>query len=111
MNKRAKKLNTITKTGAGVDFKLRVVLIREGVAIVAYVPALDLTTHGDSEDDAVQAAQEAAAAFLDELSKMNTLEDILLDLGWQKDGESEAFPYTPPEVIHAARSVHVQCHA
>lgn len=104
-------MDTIRKTGIGVDFNLGVVLIREGANIAAWVPALDLTTHGDSEEDAVRAAQEAAKAFLDELAEMGTLEDVLLDLGWQKDGESESFPYTPPEVIHAVRSVHVQCHA
>lgn len=102
-------MQSIKKSNESIEFNLGVVLIREGENYIANIPALDLCTHGDSEEDAIQAAEEAATAFLDALHEMGTFEDVLMELGWEKDGDDE-MPYVPPEVIHAYYSVKVPCH-
>jgi predicted RNase H-like HicB family nuclease len=66
-----------------VEVSLDVLLIKEGDYIVSYCPALNLSSFGDTEDDAKQGFDEAVNIFLDELKKRGTLVDVLLNLGWQ----------------------------
>lgn len=93
-----------------MQFQLDITVLKEGDSYAAYVPALDLSTHGDSLEDALKAGSEAASIFLEELKKMGTLEEVLLELGWHKVKNSE-YPMAPPEVIHATKSIRVSCHA
>lgn len=59
-----------------------VIFVQEGEYIVAYCPALDLSSYGLSERDAKDSFDAALKIFLDETEKKGTLERILLDLGW-----------------------------
>jgi predicted RNase H-like HicB family nuclease len=108
-------MDRIYEKGGSIAFNLGLVLIKEGDTFVAYIPALDLSTHGESEKDAIKAAEEVANIFLAELTNMGTFEDVLLDLGWQKKKKAQPsttpFQFIPPEVIHASYSVRVSCHA
>lgn len=72
-----------TDDGQLVGFTLAVFYHKEGDTCVAYIPALDLTTHGDDDADVKQAAVESARAFIQELEKMGTTEEVLLELGWR----------------------------
>lgn len=65
-----------------VDVSLDVLLIKEGDYIVSYCPALNLSSFGDSEQDAREAFDEALTIFLSDVSKKGTLEKVLLNLGW-----------------------------
>ncbi len=65
-----------------VEVKVEVDLIREGDYIVAYCPALELSSFGTDESDARLAFDEALEIFFEETIEMGTLENILLDLGW-----------------------------
>ena len=78
-----------------VELSVEVALIKEGDYIVAYCPALELSSFGDTEQDAQQAFEEALEIFLEETSARGTLEKVLLDLGWglRKLPDVE---YTPP---------------
>lgn len=93
------------------DFELLVVSHVEKGIHVAYLPALDLCTHGDDADDAVKAAGWAAKVFIEELVEMGTIEEVLLELGWSKiqsPSENE-FPYKPP--FFTSTKVSLPCHA
>ncbi len=78
-----------------MKFALNVSIIREGDSFVAYSPALDLSTVGDSLEEAHERFNEAVGIFFEEITKNETLDEVLLDLGWQKDGDK----FTPPIVV------------
>lgn len=65
-----------------VEVNVEVALIKEGDYIVAYCPALELSSFGINEQDAQQAFEEALEIFFEETCELGTLENILLDLGW-----------------------------
>lgn len=77
-------MSNYIKTGgeATVEASVEVQLIKEGDYFVSYCPALELSSFGDSEEDATKGFEEALAIFFDELHKRGTLEKVLLNLGW-----------------------------
>lgn len=48
-----------------VELSLEVQLIKEGDYIVAYCPSLELSSYGDSEEDAKTAFEEVLKIFID----------------------------------------------
>lgn len=93
-----------------LNFQLDMNVIKEGDVYAAYIPALDLCTHGDSVEDALKAGAEAASIFLAELKEMGTLNEVLEELGWKRLNGSDP-QFVPPEIIHATRSVNLPCPA
>ncbi|MEI7740913.1 MAG: type II toxin-antitoxin system HicB family antitoxin [bacterium] len=76
--------------------KLPVTIFKEGNAYVAYSPALDLSTCGNSEEDAKRMWHEIVDIFFEEHIRMGTLEQVLKDLGWKKVKKI----MVPPEVVN-----------
>ena len=72
-----------------------VTFLREGEQFVAYSPALDLSTAGDSLAQAQSRFAEAAQLFFEECFKTGTLSEVLTDLGWS----SIKGRLTPPVVV------------
>jgi hypothetical protein len=60
-----------------------VVFFREGRSVIAYSPAVDLSTCGTTVEKAGAAFKEATQLFFEELVAMGTLEIVLKDLGWR----------------------------
>jgi len=77
------------------QLNLPVSFIRESDQFVAYTPALDLSTSGATLEDAKKNFTEAVELFFEETVAMGTLEDVLLDLGWEKQEHT----FIPPIVI------------
>ena len=77
------------------SLNLPVSFLRESDQFVAYTPALDLSTSGHTLEEAKKNFTEAVELFFDEVISMGTLEDVLLDLGWQKQEHS----FVPPVVV------------
>ncbi|MCJ7426117.1 MAG: hypothetical protein MUO17_03150 [Dehalococcoidales bacterium] len=69
---------------AGVEAKIPVLFFEEGKKVIAYSPALDLSSCGDSEEQARQRFAEAAMIFLNEITEMGTLSEVLEEYGWHK---------------------------
>jgi hypothetical protein len=67
-----------------IKFNLPVSIIKENSRYVAYTSALDLSTCGKTIKIAKDRFDEAVNIFFEELIKNETLEQVLLDLGWQK---------------------------
>ena len=78
-----------------MSFSLPVSILKEGSRYVAYTPALDLSTSGNDESQVKIRFGEAIQLFFEELIKEGTLEEVLLELGWQRVDEE----WKPPEVI------------
>lgn len=83
---------------------LPVIFLREGKRFIAYTPALDLSTSGKSFAEAKRRFEEIAQVFFDEIGRMGTLEEVLLNLGWQKEERK----FIPPTVVaHESQRVRI----
>jgi predicted RNase H-like HicB family nuclease len=74
--------NVIKTDGSVVNVSLEVQLFKEGDYIVSYCSALELSSFGQTEDEAKQGFEGALGTFLEETSNRGTLEKVLLDPGW-----------------------------
>ena len=63
-------------------FDLPVAVFRDGETYVAHCPAVDLSSYGDSEPEALRHFKEAWSLFLEECTSRGTLTDVLTSLGW-----------------------------
>lgn len=77
---------------------LGVIFFKEGEKFIAYSPALDLSSCGDSFAQAKKRFSEVANIFLDETIKMGTLEDVFTDCGWKKVSRPQKH-WVPPAII------------
>lgn len=77
------------------SFNLPVSFLRESDQFVAYTPALDLSTSGNTLEEAKKNFTEAVEIFFDEVISMGTLEDVLLNLGWKKQNND----FFPPVIV------------
>jgi len=78
-----------------VKFALSVIVIKEGDSFIAHSPALDLSTVGDTFDEAKNRFGEAVEIFFEEISRKGTVDQALTELGWQKQNNE----YLPPMVV------------
>lgn len=84
---------------------------KEGKTVVVYSPALDLSSCGKTLSQAKHNFASAVNLFLDELEEMGTLEDVLLELGWNKH-EHPRKEWVPPHLLqHRQMEVHIPNHA
>lgn len=66
-----------------VSAKLGVDIYYDGQIYTAYCEALELSTYGDSLEDAQRAFEDAVHIFITETDKAGTLERELVKLGWK----------------------------
>ncbi len=77
------------------QLQLPVIFFKEGKKIIAYTPALDLSTFGNTLAQAQKRFGEIVEIFFEELVKMGTLEEVLLECGWERHHNE----FLPPTVI------------
>lgn len=72
------------------------VIFKEDNVYIACCPQLDVSSCGDTSEEAVRMLKEAVCLFLEETEKMGTLKSILSEAGfhWDKDNI-----YTLSEVV------------
>lgn len=73
-----------------------VMVFKEDETYVAYCPELDVSSCGNSVEQAKEMLKTAVRLFLEEAEKMGTLEDILKEAGFKKDTSGR---WLPPELI------------
>ena len=73
--------------------KIPVMFFGEDDKVIAYSPAIDLSTCGNTEEQARKRFAEASAIFFDEIAEMGTLEDVLTECGWRKTAKQT---WSPP---------------
>lgn len=78
-----------------VQYRVPVVITREGKHFVAYSSVLDLATSARTHAGALQRFHEAAGIFFEELEDLGTTEEVLSELGWHTVGGRQQ----PPVVI------------
>jgi predicted RNase H-like HicB family nuclease len=70
------------------DFSFDTHIFKEGKTYVAYVPALDVSSCGATEEEARRNIREAVRGFLAASAAMGTLDEILQEAGYERDGET-----------------------
>ena len=66
----------------GQMVNLRAEFFKEGNIYVALCPELNVSSFGDSLEEAKQSLTEAVEVFLEECERMGTLEDVLEEAGF-----------------------------
>lgn len=96
------------KKKMGIKAELELLVMKEGNSFVAYFPALDISTCGDTFEEATKRAEELPGIFFEETLKHGTLTDALEDLGWTAHKEPGNRHWEPPHVVgHMSRQVSV----
>jgi predicted RNase H-like HicB family nuclease len=84
-----------------------VMFFQEGEAVVAYTPALDLSTSGKDLQEAHKRFGEALRILIKELQEMGTLDEVLQEYGWKKSLDTED-AWIPPHFLgHLEESIHL----
>lgn len=79
-----------------IPIEFDMVIFKEGSAFVAYCPELDVSSCGDSSDQARERLKAAVRLFLEEAEKMGTLPEILAEAGFQQDAAGK---WNPPRMV------------
>lgn len=88
------------------QLSLPVSILCEGDSFVAYSPALDLSTVGETFEQAKARFDEAVQIFFEEISEKGTLNEVLNELGWQKQNKC----FIPPVVVsHETEKFFIPC--
>lgn len=81
-----------------MDLTLPVLFLKEEGSIVAYTPALDLSTAGKNLPQAKRRFEEAVTIFFQEIEEQGTTEEVLAELGWTRKARPSPH-WVPPQVI------------
>ncbi len=81
------------------DFSFDVHIFKEGGTFVAHVPALDVSSCGATDDEARRNIRDAVRGFLESSADMGTLDEILQEAGYERQGEN----WRAPEFVSVDR--------
>lgn len=86
-----------------------VIFIEENNQVTAHCPVLDIATCGYDLDEAKKNFKELVKLFFDELCRMGTIEDVLLESGWKKVRRKPT-KWEPPRIIGSStEEIKVPC--
>ena len=63
-------------------------LFEEDEQVVAVCPELNVSSYGNTSDEAIDALKEAVTLFLEECRRMGTLDVVLEEAGYRRDPAS-----------------------
>ena len=92
--------NKIQKNRNTIKARVEVLIIKEEDTYVAFCPALDLSSYGETEKKALHAFGSALNIFFEETQRKGTLEKALLKLGWSLRQYPQPM-YEPPKIASA----------
>jgi len=85
----------LNKSLDNIQARIPVIVFEEGNKFVAFSPAIDLSTCGNSETQARKRFVEAATIFFDKITAMGTIGDVLSECGWYKQANQNT--WLPPK--------------
>lgn len=71
-----------------MNISVRITIFREGDVYVALSPELNVSSFGDTIEDAKRSLKEAIGVFVEECQEMGTLEEVLEESGFSKIDDS-----------------------
>jgi hypothetical protein len=99
------------KNGQGA-LELPVSFLQEGKSVIAYTPALDISTSGKNMTQAKKRFEELVKMFVDDLVERGTLDVVLLGLGWEKvERNQDGTRWLPPQKILSQEEIRVPVRA
>jgi len=81
------------------NFPFDVHIFKEGAMFVAYVPALDVSSCGHTDEEARRNIRDAVRGFLAVSAEMGTLDEILREAGYEREGDG----WRAPELVSVDR--------
>lgn len=90
-----------------IAVNLPVAFITEGERVIAYTPALDLSTSGKDTAEAKVRFSEIVSIFFNDLLEQGTLDAVLSDLGWLRINSA----WNPPVISQESVSVSIPSYA
>lgn len=79
-----------------IPIEYDMIIFKEDETYVAYCPELDVSSCGNSVEDARVMLKTAVRLFLEEAEKMGTIEEILEEARYKKDASGR---WIPPKLI------------
>ena len=67
-----------------MEIYVRIEIFKEGDDYVALAPDLNVSSFGDTPEDAMRSVQEALEAFLEECQEMGTMEEVMEESGFSR---------------------------
>lgn len=92
-----------------ISFNIPVQIIKEKEGFIAYTPALELCSQGDTYKEAQKMLEESVSIFFEEIIEKGTLEEVLQSCGWEKVKKE----WKPPErvvISDKKESFTIPCH-
>lgn len=86
-----------------IEVNLPVSFIKEDNRVVAYTPALDISTAGKNEAEAKSRFEELVNIFFADLIQNNTVEPVLTELGWVKEHQK----WSPPVISQESLNIKI----
>jgi len=74
-------------------------IFKEGKAFVAYVPELDVSSCGSTDEEARKNIGDAVRGFLETSADMGTLDEVLEEAGYVREGDT----WRGPEFVSLGR--------
>jgi len=74
------------------DISFTVHMFKEGKMYVAYVPELDLSSCGATDEEARKNIRDAVRGFVETSEEMGTLTEILEEAGYERTGDTWRAP-------------------
>ena len=71
-----------------MNLSVRIEIFKEGDVYVALSPELNVSSFGETIEDAKRSIKEAIEAFIEECERMGTLEDVLEESGFSRINDS-----------------------
>jgi len=71
-----------------MNISVRIEIFKEGDVYVALSPELNVSSFGETAEDAKNSIKEAIEAFIEECRRMGTLEEVLEESGFLKTDDS-----------------------
>jgi len=71
-----------------MNISVRIEIFKDGDVYSALSPELNVSSYGDTIEEARESLKEAVDAFIEECRNMGTLEDVLEESGFHKINES-----------------------
>lgn len=93
------------KVTVSFDGTIPVVFFREDDAFIAHCPVLDLSTCGETYDEALSNFNDALELFLEECNERGTLPQVLEASGWKLTGRLKKRIVAHPPIYLGDRQV------
>lgn len=92
-----------------ISGELPILYLREGDVFIAYTPALDLSSYGESFEEARKNFHEAVALFFEDLCDNGTVETVLEECGWTRVTRPTVHWIPPAVICQESMSLHESC--